>query len=174
MFFSLISCENNNKSIKIDNNYQDSLLILKNDKIQKQNKIVKNKSLSNYVSNSENYHWCANHEIGTQYMCQITFHDEYAIYWYHGQCQYYYFTNYIDDNKIELEWTYKSDCILDMSVIGKSNGLKKYPHQGDSFAIYTLINDTVIRVKYFFPDWTKKVNEIMKDSVYPTYLYLIK
>lgn len=96
------------------------------------------------------------------------------MYQFHGQCYYWFFTNYYytKTDKIELLWTYKSDCLLDMKFLQSSNGIKKYPKNGEIFCEYTLINDSIIKVKYKFPEWVNKINETEKDSIFPSYLYL--
>ena len=101
-------------------------------------------------------------------MTELTFQEEFIIYWYHGQCLYWYFTNNYKDS-IDLLWSYKTDCLLDMEMLETSHGIKKYPKHGDTFSSYALINDTTIKVTYHFPEWTKKVNQIAKDSIFPNY-----
>ncbi len=69
-------------------------------------------------------------------------------------------------------WSYKTDCLLDMKFLNDDNGVKKYPRTGDYFCDYSLVNDTIIKVEYRFPEWIKAVNDNAKDSIFPTYLYL--
>ena len=40
------------------------------------------------------------------------------------------------------------------------------------FCEYNLVNDSVIEVKYNFPDWTDKINQMENDSLFPKYFYL--
>ena len=61
-----------------------------------------------------------------------------------------------------------------MDFLEESNGVSKYPHLGEQFATITLINDTILKVKYSFPEWTKKVNRISKDSLFPINYYLVR
>ena len=104
----------------------------------------------------------------SKYMIDITFHDQYLLYWYHGQCQYYYFTYNFRDS-IELLWTFKTDCKLNMNMLEKSFGLKNYPKNGDAFSSYKLVNDSIIKVNYYFSEWTTKINQVAEDSVFPKY-----
>jgi len=132
------------------------------------------KTFRDYISDDQFIHWAPNHSDTTGYMCEITLHKITALYWYHGQCGYDYFTYMTSDTTIDVLWSYRADCILDMDFLEKSNGINKHPKHGDNFATLTLINDTTIKVKYDFPKWTKKVNEIVKDSLFPTFYYLQK
>jgi hypothetical protein len=135
---------------------------------------VKKKTFRDYISDDQFIHWAPNHPDTTSYMCEIALHKITALYWYHGQYGYDYFTYKISDTTIDVLWSYRSDCMLNMDFLEKSNGVKKYPKRGDNFATLSLVNDTTIRVKYDFPEWTKKVNEIAKDSLFPTYYYLVQ
>ncbi|MBB4804583.1 hypothetical protein HNP37_004680 [Flavobacterium nitrogenifigens] len=132
------------------------------------------KKIGNYISDDQDFFWSPKQSDTAKYLVRIVFQKEFAVYQYHGQCLYYFFTNHYHTktDKIELLWTYKSDCLLDMKYLKQSNGIKEYPKNGDSFCEYTLVNDSVIKVNYKFPQWVKKINETEKDSIFPHYLYL--
>lgn len=132
----------------------------------------KKKTIRDYCSNDQFIFWAPNHPDTTNYLCEITLNEITALYWFHGQCAYDYFTYLRSDTTIEVLWSYRTDCILNMDFLEKSNGIKKYPKHGDIFATMTLTNDTTLKVKYNFPAWTMKINEITKDSLFPTYYYL--
>lgn len=105
----------------------------------------------------------------------MQFSDEYAMNFFHGQCIYFFFTSTTrakDYQQVQLIWTYKRDCLLNMSFLEKTNGVKSYPKHGDLFAIYQLINDTTLSVEYKFPEWVQKVNQIAQDSLFPQLLHL--
>ncbi len=161
----LLSC-NNNKVVKT------SQKEIKNHIPKKQ----LNKKLGDYMSDEKYFVWTAKHSDTSGFLCEVVFKKQFVDYVYHGQCIYSYFTNYYHTktDKIELLWSYKSDCIGGVDFIEKSNGIKKHPKRGDSFCEYTLINDSIIKAKYNFPEWTNKVNRIAKDSIFPIYLYLKK
>lgn len=163
-------------SITEDTQQVDSLKmnhILLDDSLKiKESKTTKKKTIHDYISDSQFIHWTPNHSDKTGFMCEITLHKKTALYWYHGQCGYDYFTYSTSDTTIDVLWSYRPDCILSMDFLEKSNGIKKYPKRGDNFATLTLVNDTTLKVKYNFPEWTKKVNEITKDSLFPIYYYL--
>ena len=131
----------------------------------------KKKCIRDFESDTKYYHWISNSK---HYECDITFRQDYLIYEFSGQCQYSYFTYDIIGDTIDWLWTYKTDCNLDLDFLDKSNGIRNYPKYKDSFAAFTLVNDSVIRVDYHFPEWVMKVNEMEKDSIFPTYLYLQK
>ena len=156
---------------RLDSLKRNNKIVLDSIKTPKTNN-SKKKTIRGYYSNDQFIHWAPKHPDTTNYMCEITLHEITALYWYHGQCAYDYFTYLTSDTTIEVLWSYRTDCILNMDFLEKSNGIKKYPKCGDKFATMTLINDTTLKVKYNFPDWTMKVNTITKDSLFPTYYYL--
>jgi len=132
------------------------------------------KKIGDYISDDQDFIWSAKQSDTAKYWVRVVFQKEFAVYQFHGQCIYDFFTNHYHTkaDKIELLWTYKSDCLLDMEFLKQSNGIKEYPKNGDSFCEYTLVNDSVIKVNYKFPLWIKKINETQKDSIFPHYLYL--
>jgi hypothetical protein len=134
------------------------------------------KRIGDYMSDTTDFFWCAKQSDTASYWIQIVFQKEFAVYQFHGQCFYWFFTNhyYTKADKIELLWSYKTDCLLTMDFLRKSNGVKKFPKAGDAFCEYSLLNDTVIVVKYNFLEWTEKINKMEKDSIFPKYLYLKK
>src|ERR1700722_15643685 len=160
-----IGCADNKQSSKAINNKTDPTLAYKSIKKQE----YKRKDVDYYMSDTAYITWQANHPQTTQYLCEIIFHEEYANYSYNGQCGYSYFTDKTSDTTIDFYWSYKVDCISDMSFLEKANGLKHFPKRGDTFSTFTLINDSVMSVKYYFPEWVKRVNKIAKDSLFPTY-----
>ena len=132
------------------------------------------KKIGDYMSDNRDYVWSSKQSDSASYWVKVVFQKESAIYQFHGQCVYWFFTNYYytKADKIELLWNYKTDCVLDMNFLRSSNGVKIYPKYGDSFCEYTLVNDTVMKVDYKFPEWVKKINETERDSIFPHYLYL--
>jgi len=128
------------------------------------------------MSDTTDYFWCPRQSETSSYWIRIVFQKEFAVYQFNRQCIYWFFTNhyYTKADKIELLWSFKNDCLLSMDFLKKSNGIKNYPKTGDAFCEYSLLNDTVIVVKYNFPEWTEKINEMEKDSIFPKYLYLKK
>lgn len=121
------------------------------------------------------YTWGPHHPDTTSYLCEMKFEDEYAMVFFHAQCIYFFFTSTThakDYQQVQLIWTYKSDCLLNMSFLERSNDVKQYPRYGNRFATYKLINDTTLWVEYMFPEWVQKVNQIARDSLFPQRLYL--
>jgi hypothetical protein len=118
--------------------------------------------------------WTAKQNDSSKYWVRLVFEKDFATYQFHGQCLYFFFTNYqyTGADKVHLLWSYKSDCLLDMDFISQTHNVKRYPKHGDEFSEYQLLNDSVIVVKYHFPEWTNEVNRIAKDSVFPKYFYL--
>lgn len=70
-----------------------------------------------------------------------------------------------------LYWPQESLASKKVSFLNQSNGCKDFPRKGDCFATYTVVNDSLIEVEYEFPEWSAKINSIVKDSVFPKYLY---
>jgi hypothetical protein len=140
------------------------------------NHLITHKRIGDFMSDTTDYFWSAKQSEVGSYWIRVVFQEEFAVYQFHGQCLYWFFTNHYNTrtDAVELLWSYKTDCVLPMDFLKKSNGIKKYPKFGDAFCEYTLVNDSVIRVKYNFPQWAEKVNRIAKDSIFPTYLYLNK
>lgn len=133
------------------------------------------KVLGDYMDCKENFMWGAKPPENTEFFGRVMFKDDVAHYLIHGQCAYTFLVNYqhTGTDKIELLWAYKTDCLRDNpDFLTKPNGVKHYPKTGDVFSEYTLVNDSVIKVKYNFPEWTAAVNKIAKDSIFPNYLYL--
>gem|GEM_PF-3638802 len=126
------------------------------------------------IENIRKHTWAPRHADTAAYLCELRFHDEYAVNSFHGQCVYYFFTYPASEGgkeQIELLWTYKSDCVLDMDFLQQAHGLRSYPRNGDRFATYEAENDSMIRVRYDFPEWVAKVNAHAKDSLFPQWLY---
>ena len=164
LIFTLINCTQNKQ--------QDSKIITDTLKSNLKSRI--NERIKNYRSLNNAYmHWIPDHSDTTKWKCKLTFRQEYAIYEFQSECLYYYFTDQINDTII-LYWTYKNDCILNLNFMNNSYDFINSPKCLDIFSIYTLYNDTTIQVKYFFPEWIRKVNELAKDSIFPAYFYMLR
>jgi hypothetical protein len=118
------------------------------------------------------FRWKTNHADTTNYQCEIEMADQYMVHWFHGQCAYYYFTFVTSDTIVNMLWSYKTDCILNMDFLEKSHGEKEFPKKGDLFATYTMTNDSTLKAKYYFPKWTHKINEIAQDSLFAIYYHM--
>jgi hypothetical protein len=146
----------------------DSLKTNSNQKIESQIKKdsilpkIDSKKIGDYMSDTTDYVWNTNGADSGNYWVRLVFQKEFIVYQFHGQCLYWFFTHHYHTNtdKVELLWSYKTDCLLDMDFLSKPNGIKKYPKLGDSFCEYKLINDTTIVVNYNFPEWTNKINQL--------------
>jgi hypothetical protein len=134
------------------------------------------KRFRDYLSNEKDFIWCAKQSDSSPYLVRLIFKEEYVVYQFHGQCFYYFFSDYFytGADKIGLIWSYKTDCLLDMDFLQQSNGVKKFPKFGEPFSEYELVNDSTIHVKYNFQAWVKEINKKQKDSIFPNYLYLKK
>jgi len=131
------------------------------------------RDFSYYMDNNLYLHWAPNHSDTSRYMCEIAFHEEYLVYWMHGQCAYYFFTAKTSDSTADMYWSYKPDCILDMRFLEQTHGVSKMPTVGSIFATYTLESETTISVKYEYPLWVEKINEIANDSLFPVKFSLV-
>ena len=162
------------KAEQINDTLEGQKLVL-NDSIPK-NKSgnSKRKRMQDYTRGNKYLHWAPIHSDTSGYMCELTLHEITALYWFHGQCAYDYFTYIRSDTTMDVLWSYRPDCILGMDFFEKSHGIKKHPKRGDIFASFTLVNDTTLSVKYNFPKWVEKVNEIAKDSLFPNTYYLVQ
>lgn len=171
---AIIGCNNNNQEInRITHDHPKE-----KEAQQKTNKLTKNKTIpkriGDYICDTTDYFWYAKQSDTASYWVRIVFQKEFAVYQFHGQCIYWFFTNhyYTGTDNIELLWSYKSDCLLKMDFLSKSNGIKKHPKTGDAFCEYSLLNDSVIVVTYNFPEWAEKINTMEGDSIFPKFLYL--
>ena len=83
----------------------------------------KPKKIGDYMSDNKDFVWSAKQSDTASYWVRLTFQKEFVVYQFHGQCLYWYFTNYYHTgtDKIELLWTYKTDCVLDMKFLKNSN-----------------------------------------------------
>lgn len=134
------------------------------------------KRIGDFMSDTTDYIWSSKQSDSRRYWVRLVFQEEFAVYQFHGQCIYWFFTNHYKTgaDKIELLWSYKTDCVLDMKFLRGSKSDKNYPKPGDAFCTYRLVNDSTMQVEYNFPEWAKKINNMEKDSIFPTYLYLEK
>ena len=84
------------------------------------------------------------------------------------QCIYWYKTK-LENNKLIFFWDYNADCVFDQGL-KRGYGVKKQPVVSSPFGEFVLINDTTLRVKYYYPDWVKEINEHEKDvdTLFPT------
>lgn len=129
------------------------------------------------ISDLPQFLWMPEQPESGGYFCQLAFKDEYFIYWFHGQCAYCFFTytTYAQTmQQVALIWTYKTDCLLDMSLLEKSYRLKRYPRHGDIFATYKLENDSTLNVEYHFPEWVNEVNSAANYPLFPKKLYIFR
>jgi hypothetical protein len=172
---TIIGCNNNQKINRTVNDNAKEKEVQQNTSKLKDNK-TNSKRIGDYMSDTTDFFWSAKQSDTASYWVRIVFHKEFAVYQFHGQCIYWFFTNhyYTGTDKIELLWSYKTDCLLKMDFLRKSNGIKKYPKAGEAFGEYSLLNDSVITVKYNFPEWAEKINKMERDSIFPKYLYLKK
>jgi hypothetical protein len=125
-----------------------------------------------YAGDTSFITWRTKHADTTQYLCEMIIREDFILHNYSGQCAYYYFTYKTSDTTMDMLWSYKVDCTGGVDFLEKSNGVKKHPKLGDTFCTFTLKNDSVIKVKYYFPEWVRRVNTIAKDSLFPAYFYL--
>ncbi|MDR2914514.1 MAG: hypothetical protein LBV74_06750 [Tannerella sp.] len=174
ILITTVSCKNRNPEYSTTNENSSKEKDEKQEIKELPDKKSEQKKIGDYMSDTTDYFWSAKQSDTASYWVRIVFQKEFAVYQFHGQCLYWFFTNhyYTGIDKIELLWSYKTDCLLDMDFLRKSNGIKKYPKMGDVFCEYKLINDTVIEVKYNFPEWIERINKMEKDSIFPEYLYL--
>ena len=146
----------------------------KQEKSESTEATTKPKKIGDYISDTTKFYWYTKQNDSSNYWIRLVFQKEFAVYQFHGQCIYWFFANhyYTETDKIDLLWSYKTDCLLNLDFLKKSNGVKTYPKFGDVFCEYNLVNDSVITVKYNFPDWTDKINQMENDSLFPKYFYL--
>jgi hypothetical protein len=84
-----------------------------------------------------------------------------------AQCLYWYKTK-LEKDKLIFFWSYNEDCVFDRGL-KRNYGVTK-PAVGTPFGEFALLNDTTLKVKYYYPNWVKKVNEQATDvdTLFPT------
>ncbi|MCL2131395.1 MAG: hypothetical protein FWH36_02910 [Lentimicrobiaceae bacterium] len=90
---------------------------------------------------------------------------------YNFSCGFWYKTQIIDNKKIVFIWDYNLDCKYD-SGIRKGFGLSRKPIKGKLFGEFVLVNDTLLKVNYYYPEWVKQFNKYHDDEVFPTLFVL--
>lgn len=122
----------------------------------------KKKTIRDFISNGEFIQWTPNYSCTTNYLCEITLHEITVLYQYHGQRGYDYFTYQTSYTTIDICLVISNGLYIKYGFWGKPNGIKNFNKNGDKFATFTLTHDNTLRVKYNFPEWIQKVNEIAK------------
>lgn len=171
----IVNCDNSHK-VDIAAIKKSSERFVRQNKSISLNEKADPKNIGDYMSDTSYFFWAPKQSDTAVYWVRIVFQNDFAVYQFHGQCIYWFFTNhyYTNTDKIELLWSYKTDCLLSMDFLRKSNGVNLFPKTGEVFCEYSLLNDTIIEVKYNFPLWAEKINKMEKDSIFPKYLYLQK
>ncbi|MRX67016.1 hypothetical protein SAMN06265349_102948 [Flavobacterium resistens] len=136
--------------------------------------VIKTKKIGDFMSDNEGFTWSVKQGNSVSSDVKIVFQKEFVIYEFNRQCLYYFFTNhyYTGTDKIELIWSYKTDCLSEKNIFNVSDTKNESPKAGDRFCEFELVNDSVIHVKYNFSGWAKEINSINKDSIFPNFLYL--
>ena len=129
-------------------------------------------TLRDYQTTQAYYYWDADISDTANYMCSIRFRKEYLEYWFHGQCVLTFFTHTHGDNEVEMLWSYKEDCIIDLPFdIPSIHGISS-PKPFSAFAKYSLVAPDKINVDYIYDKWVEQVNTITGDSIFPVNFFL--
>ena len=127
----------------------------------------------NHIVNERHYvRWEPKYNKDTKSVVNFTFHKESAVFWFDSKCSCSFKTIKTSRNTFDLFWSTKNECKdSNFKILRQSYGAPNFPKDGDYFAKYTILTDSIISVEYKFLDWTKKVNELAKDSLFPKYIY---
>ncbi|WP_020535465.1 hypothetical protein [Lewinella cohaerens] len=129
-------------------------------------------TLRDYQTTQDYYYWNADISDTANYMCSIRFRKEYLEYWFHGQCVLTFFTYLKENDEVEMLWSYKEDCIIDLPFdIRPIHGVPS-PKPFSAFAKYSLVAPDKIKVDYIYDSWVKQVNRITGDSIFPVNFFL--
>ncbi len=137
------------------------------------NKSINSTRLVDYQLSEERIYWDAIIPDSSNYDCSILIKQNYLEYWYHGQCVLLFFINNHED-KIELLWSYKVDCLIDLPFLSNEKTINSYPIPFSPFASYVLIESDKIEVTYYYEKWIKEINEVTGDTIFPKHFYLRK
>jgi len=88
----------------------------------------------------------------------------------------YWFPAELKSDKIIFYWARNRDCTFDRGLNATFKGVES-PESGKAFGEICLINDTTIRINYFYKDWVKRVNEAERESIdtlFPVQLFVMK
>ncbi|NUY82733.1 hypothetical protein HUK80_17655 [Flavobacterium sp. MAH-1] len=118
----------------------------------------------------EHYIFWRPKKLDKKYSSEIIFEEKDISYRFFNNSRLFKYKN-LNKNGLYLIWSNKNHEKIDL--IDNPHGLKSFPLDGDVFATYHILNDSVIQVDYKFVEWIKKVNEISKDSIFPKFLYSI-
>jgi len=140
-------------------------------KVGHKNNVNRKRTFRAFATDSTYFMWSPNHET-TKWLCELRFQEKLLTFSFHGQCDFDFFTYLTSDSTTDMLWTYRPDCISDMSFLTNPVGVNKRPETGDLFATFTLINDSVIVAKYYYPEFTDRINKTAKDSLFGKKYYL--
>jgi hypothetical protein len=129
---------------------------------------------NNHIVEERHYiHWQPKQLEKTKRGCTVDFHSEGAQLWFNKK-PYSCVTKRTGYRTFDLYWPTNERYMGDFKIVNKSNGIKPFPAKGDLFAEYIIVNDSLIKVEYKFPEWTSNINVIAKDSMFPKYLYFFE
>jgi hypothetical protein len=130
----------------------------------------------NHIVDERHYvRWEPRYDKDTKSIVIFTFHKESAVFWYDAKCPFSFKTKKTSRNTFDLFWSTQNECKdSNFKILNQSDGALNFPKDGDYFAKYTTLTDSIISVEYKFLDWTKKVNELAKDSLFPKYIYFVE
>lgn len=150
----LISCSTHTKNEKPKETYQNlDTTIRTNNTTKKYPPLIK--QIGQLNEDTCSIHWYGG---GLFSLC---FERNKVNFYFTAQCVYSYKTK-LDGNKIIFFWDYNADCVFDRGLKKRYN-VKNKPFASAPFGEFALIDDTTIRVKYYYSEWVKKINENEKD-----------
>lgn len=95
---------------------------------------------------------------------QIWFTDKKVCYLLSVHCLYMFPVVY-HDNEAIMYWGGEMDCRYDAKLKNSFGGVKA-PEVGSAFAKYTLVENDVIRVEYYFSEWVSAYIESESNEQY--------
>jgi hypothetical protein len=150
LFINLFACSSKNKKPNQTNKSSNSTV--RENNIRRLPPLIKN--ISQLNEDTCSIHWYGG---GLFSLC---FENKKVRFFFTPQCIYWYRTK-LDNDKLIFFWSYNGDCVFDRGL-DKKYGVKK-PIVGAPFGEFSLINDTTLLVKYYYPNWVKVINEHEKD-----------
>lgn len=78
----------------------------------------------------------------------------------------------VSDKRIIFFWDYsKLSCTYDIGL-RKTFGLTHIPVENEPFGEFILVNDTLLKVNYYYPEWVKRIKEYLDTDVFPNQFVL--
>lgn len=103
---------------------------------------------------------CSIHWYGAG-IFSLCFEKGRVYYFFNAQCIYWYPTE-VKKDKLIFFWDLNENCTFDRGL--KNNyRLDSFPIIGKPFGEFTLVNDSILKATYYYPEWVRMANLNARD-----------